>query len=355
MPEVEAPDVPDVVSTCRFDVREGGQLQSKAVRLNGAEFTALATQQPVIPAAGATRDVEVGLRIFNAADHAVTFKRMDAVTLYLTPPDGKPQEWTYQRLRTAPVPPVTVEAGKDVVLAYPGRLAWSDDGKTLSLGGTDDSGGHWRFDGLRPGKYHLIVEYDTGGWGDGEPDRWVGKVRTEPVELEILDARNESKPVRVDGLEFTALAPARVAAPPPGGKTDVGIEMRVVNVSEKRLLLTTFDVIRPRLITPDGKTIEPELSRPDKAPVTPLANLAPGDSWTWRPEARLQWTTDRATLQLTGPDTHGVAGDWSFTTLHPGKYRLVVKYYNRTMEETEIPNWTGDVRTEPVEFEIVEP
>ncbi len=258
LPDGEALNVPDIVSTCQFDVREGGQLQSKPVRLNGAEFTALATQQPVVPTTGAVRDVEIGLRIFNAADHPVTFKRMDAVTLFLTSPDGKQQAWTYERLRTANVPPVTVDAGKDVVLAYPGRLAWSDDGKTLSLGGTDDSAGHWRFDGLRPGKYQLVVDYYTGDWAEGKPDRWVGKVRTEPVEFEILDARNESKPVRVEGLEFKALAPARIAAPSPGGKVDVDIGMHVVNVSDKPLTVWTDDAARPRLTTADGKELNPE-------------------------------------------------------------------------------------------------
>ena len=132
--------------------------------------------------------------------------------------------------------------------------------------------------------------------------------------------------------------------------------MRVVNISENRLMLTTFDVIRPRLIAPNGKEIEPELrARKDLPKITPLATLAPGERWTWRPEASLQWTTDRATLMLTGPDGRGVAGEWSFTALHPGKYRLVVEYANKTMELTEIPNWVGTAATEPVDFEIVGP
>ena len=355
LPDGEALNVPDIVSTCQFDVREGGQLQSKPVRVNGAEFTVRATQQPVVPAAGATRDVELGLRIFNAADHPFMLERMDAVTLYLTPPDGKAQAWTYERLRTREVPPVTVDAGKYVVLAYPCRLAWSDDGKTLSLGGTDDSAGHWHFDGLRPGKYQLTVEYDVGERAEGRPNPWIGKVRTEPVELEILDARNESKPVRVEGLEFTALAPARVAAPAPGGKTDVELGLRVANVSDKPLTVWTDDAARPRLTTADGKELNPDVHlRRDLRKIGLPVTLAPGESWTWRPAASLQWTNDRSTLMLSGP-LGGDAGDWSFTTLHPGKYRLVIQYASTTTKYVDIPVWAGKAETEPVEFEIVAP
>ncbi len=86
-----------------------------------------------------------------------------------------------------------------------------------------------------------------------------------------------------------------------------------------------------------------------------LVDLAPGDSWTWRPEARLQWTTDRAALMLTGPDGRGVAGEWSFTTLHPGKYRLVIQYASKTTKYVDIPVWVGKAMTEPVDFEIVAP
>ena len=60
-------------------------------------------------------------------------------------------------------------------------------------------------------------------------------------------------------------------------------------------------------------------------------------------------------MMLSGPDGRGVAGEWSFPTLHPGKYRLVVEYVNKIDELSVLPNWVGTATTEPVDFEIVAP
>ena len=69
----------------------------------------------------------------------------------------------------------------------------------------------------------------------------------------------------------------------------------------------------------------------------PPHTLDPGDSWTWRPEAKLSWSSDRASLTLSGPDGLGVAGNWSFDTLHPGKYRLILEYASTMTKYIDIP------------------
>ena len=360
LPAGDAWNVPPTVSTCEFAVTGGDRRESKAVRANGAEFTAFITARLPAPPRDGARDVEIGLRIANVSDHPVMFNRMDTVALSLTAPDGKAREWRYERLRSRQVPPVQLDAGKDVTIPFNGRLTWSDDGKTMRLGGTDDSAGHWWFDGLLPGKYLLTADYENTAAADSAlPVRgpyWRGKVQAEPVAFEILEAPNASKPVRVEGLEFTALAPARVAVPPAGQTADVDLGLRIVNVSDKPIALEVNDVLNPRLVAPNGKEpLKPDVGRDGSPRPRPPVTLAPGDSWTWRPEARLQWTTDRAALQLCGPDGRGVPGFWCFGTLHAGKYGLIVGYSNSVAKQDDVAVWVGKAMTEPVDFEIAGP
>jgi uncharacterized protein (TIGR03067 family) len=155
----------------------------------------------------------------------------------------------------------------------------------------------------------------------GSPPESSAKI---DIGLWALECRHvlESKAVRVDGLEFVALAPVGVAPPPVGGIRDnVDLGLRVTNDSDKPLALSTFDVIRPRLYTADGKELRMDGGRDMSPRLTPPAMLAAGASWTWRAQANLRWMKDRNTLQLDGPDGRGVAGFWSFTVGKDGKYR----------------------------------
>jgi RNA polymerase sigma factor (sigma-70 family) len=164
----------------------------------------------------------------------------------------------------------------------------------------------------------------------------------------------ESKAVRVDGLEFVALAPVGVAPAPVGGIRDqIDLGLRVTNVSDKPLALSTFDVIRPRLYTADGKELRMDGGRDGQPRPTPPAILAAGASWTWRAQANLRWMKDRNTLMLDGPDGHGVAGFWSFSPLKEGKYRFAVEHANSNARQDDVALWVGKAATEKVDFEIV--
>jgi RNA polymerase sigma factor (sigma-70 family) len=164
----------------------------------------------------------------------------------------------------------------------------------------------------------------------------------------------ESEPVRVEGLEFVALIPKRIPVPD-GAARDVALGLRITNISDKPLTISVFDVILPWIVnTVDGVKLGAELRRKDTPKHLPPVTLAPGKSWTWQPRARLDRTTDRATLRLSGPDGLGAPGGWSISTLKVGKHRLSIAYHNSNAKQGDVPLWVGKATTKEVEFEIVE-
>jgi uncharacterized protein (TIGR03067 family) len=188
----------------------------------------------------------------------------------------------------------------------------------------------------------------------GRPPEFSAKI---DIGLWVLACTHvvESKPVRAQGLEFVALAPVGVSPTPT--VCDFDVSLRVTNVCDKPLGLSTFDVIRPRLYFVSGKrVVELEMAsrRKDAPRLTLPAKLAPGASWMWRPEAQLSWTgRDRSTLELSGPDGRGVAGAWTFGTLREERrYRLAIEYANSTPKQGETALWVGKATTDEVEFEI---
>jgi RNA polymerase sigma factor (sigma-70 family) len=360
-------DVPDgkpiddarkpVVQEAEFVVLEV-RAESKAATVNGVEFRAYAPKECPTPAAGESQPVELGLRITNTTDKPLTFKMFDATWPTLKTADGKELKMSGGRDVTRPYPPLTVEAGKSADVPRPGRLEWPKGGPGLRLSGTDPSGFLWQFDGLRPGKYLLSFRYEYESDDGKAPPFWRGKATTEEIAFEILDGRNASKPVRVEGLEFTALTPARFTIPKPDETGDCDLGLRVANVSDKPLSLAVSDVLRPRLFTADGKEVSMNMGRDGLPRPLPPATLVPGESWTWRTEAKLSWTTDPrrgglAELYLRGPDGRGVPGFWWFNGLQAGKYKWVVEYDTSKLSDTRL--WVGAAKTEAVEFEIVGP
>src|SRR5262249_62228462 len=101
------------------------------------------------------------------------------------------------------------------------------------------------------------------------------------------------------------------------------------SASDKPLTLSGFDVIRPRLYTADGKELEVHLGRNATPKRPPPVELAPGGSWTWRPQATLSFQREGGSWRLSGPDGRGVPGTWSVLALPEGQHRLVVEYADR--------------------------
>jgi RNA polymerase sigma factor (sigma-70 family) len=263
---------------------------------------------------------------------------------------------------------VTRDAKEFRVLIEGDKITWEGKGEKREY--------RFKLDPSPPEK--KIDLFPTGGEGRGQP--WLGIYSAAEDRLTLsfykdaskgrppastakadvglwgLECRHvlESKAVRVDGLEFVALAPVGVGPAPVGGIRDrTDLALRVTNVSDKPLALGTFDVIRPRLYTADGKELRMDGGRDGLPKATPPAMLAPGASWTWRAEANLRWMKDRNTLQLDGPDGRGVAGFWSFPVGKEGKFRFAVEYANSNAKQGDVALWVGKGTTEQVDFEIV--
>jgi RNA polymerase sigma factor (sigma-70 family) len=218
------------------------------------------------------------------------------------------------------------------------------------------------YDLAKPGRYTVqyLYEEKQGGWEGRLPSNEA------PFEIVARDMKdigvNESKPVRVGGLEFVTLAPKRVHAPKVGATSDFDLGLRVTNVTDKPIALRSFDVIRPQLYAVSGKRVARvglDMGRDGTPKPTPPAMLEPGASWTWEPKATLSWSNDRAALRLSGPDGRGVPGFWMFGPLSITegflgfRYRLAVEYANDSAKQGDVALWTGKATTAEVEFEIL--
>jgi hypothetical protein len=183
----------------------------------------------------------------------------------------------------------------------------------------------------------------------GRPDEQEAKEQgKQQVELAA------SMPVRVKGLEFAALVQKRIPVPPLGTSQDVAVGLRVKNVSQEPITIPVFDVIRPSVFnTVDGVKLAAQIGRNGPPKAVPPVTLGPGKTWTWEPRAKLDWSGDRATLRLGGPDGLGVPGFWSITTLKVGTHRLSIDYSNNNINQDDATLWVGRATTNEVEFRIV--
>ncbi len=210
------------VSSRDFVVVDADRQESKAVRVNGADFVAFAESSIRAPAVGEEKPVDLGLKIVNRSDKSLAFYSFGAFAkLKLLTADGKEAPGAYQR--TSPgylaLAPVTINPGKEMMPFFDATLHWTPDGKKLQLHITNLEDFDQLYDDIKPGKYLLTAEYALEKSPDASTPFWTGTARTEPVAFEILDAPpNASKPVRVEGLEFTAQRECASRRPHPAAR-----------------------------------------------------------------------------------------------------------------------------------------
>lgn len=194
-----------------------------------------------------------------------------------------------------------------------------------------------------------------------KPPLWVGELTTKPVEFEIAAAnagKAISKPVRVNGVDFEAVADKYWTVPKAGENTKVNLDLRITNHTDKEILFNLFDTILPRLQTADGKQQwVGAAERSATAPCPPVAVAAGKSVIVSRPATLRRSPQNEQMLRLFGGD--GSGGVWVMDGLKPGTYRFSLTYENRH-EKTDFfknaqPFWVGKAQTEEADVAIAAP
>jgi hypothetical protein len=166
----------------------------------------------------------------------------------------------------------------------------------------------------------------------------------------VEDGRKESKPVRVNGVDFIVVADGKVTAPPAGGKQPMELGLRIHNASDNPVVV--YDTLRLKVTTADGKDL-PFGAAADATRKAKEVPLAPGKDLYLSANAQLVRSADGKTLRLNGSDGFGLF--WWCEDLKPGKYLVTADYQIDKSPDPAKPFWLGKVKTDPATFEIVGP
>jgi hypothetical protein len=213
-----------------------------------------------------------------------------------------------------------------------------------------------------PGRYTVQYVYE-----EKQAGGWQGRLPSNVAAFEILPKADlkVSRAVRVNGVDFQAVADPKYVLPLPGERRPFDVGLRITNAGKKALLFNLYDTIRPTLRSADGKVIKGIAGVRFRTAIPRPILVGPGKTETvWR-RAHQTWTTDRARLLLLIPD--GAGGAWNFDGLRPEKYKLSFEHENteaalakflrlpRKKEAFEQgqPFWMGKVVTSEVEFEVL--
>lgn len=158
---------------------------SSPVQVNGIAFESRTDRVWRIPPISdkTGTPINLALRITNRAQTAFRFCRLDTVRIGIVDADGKALAFDGGRNGTAPGDPWTqLLLPQDTLeISRRARLVWLDNG-TLRLVGSDDFGGIWYLDGLKPGKYTLQITHENNRSQIGEMRPiWTGMAATSHI------------------------------------------------------------------------------------------------------------------------------------------------------------------------------
>jgi RNA polymerase sigma factor (sigma-70 family) len=252
--------------------------------------------------------------------------------------------------------------GKKPLLTPEGRLrrrAFAPVGEwskkipwTLQPGVEDPTEGNYDlttlFDLTNPGRYTVQYLYEA------RQGFWEGMLLSNKASFEVVAKKEKkdegmvkSKPVRVGGVDFQAVAHGKIIAPAPGGTEAADLGLRITNHGVKPLVFSLFFTVQPILRSADGKMF----GRGRRSHQAYLRiNVDKGESKTFYRRARVESRKD-GTLRLVAVD--GVGLVWWFDGVKPGKYWLSYKYENATPTERGQPLWVGSATTQEAAFEIL--
>lgn len=160
---------------------------SEPIQVNGASFEAIVDPVWKIPALSDTQGVMIHLvlRVMNQTSSGLYFNRFDTIRLNLMDAQGHSLQFDGGRNAVRPgeiISPLLMPQ-HHLDFSRNAQLIWTKD-KALRLIGSDDFGGIWYFDGLKPGKYRLEIHYESHKPVIANTDAiWVGTATTKAVEL----------------------------------------------------------------------------------------------------------------------------------------------------------------------------
>jgi RNA polymerase sigma-70 factor (ECF subfamily) len=338
---------------------------------------------------GLKTPIELGLRITNRSEKALTFGRYggsdEMLIAEMTGADGKALQRNLLEVFRHSGPQESdfalVLPGKSVTFFLDAGLFWERG--THRLGGKDGHGGGWFFDDLKPGRYQVRIVYESKDAsvtlkpsGKVMKDIWTGKVETPFVEVSLGNGGREHEKdkgaaaVERDGAAFELVLPDRAWSIPedkPGLKTPTKLGLRVTNKTDKPLRFARFATPFPEIAGSDGMPLKPTTGVWKRTPLITEADfplVLPGKSVTFSIDAALFWQDSN--LQWGGSYAHagdatGWGSSWSFQDLKPGRYKIRIVYQSKEASATVDPDrkvltdiWTGRIETPFVEVSLRE-
>jgi hypothetical protein len=174
-----------------------------------------------------------------------------------------------------------------------------------------------------------------------------------------------SAAVRVGGLDFQVVGPARWLAPQkktgPHAMNDtiIPLALRITNRTDKAVALELGTTVYVCLKDAAGKELPVFGGQDGEAALPPPLVVAPGNSGDIpRPGyLSLRREQDGGPLRLWGADETGFF--WDYKNLKPGRYSVEIRYENAAKKTASVgssgaPLWTGKAVTKPLAVEIVD-
>lgn len=212
---------------------------------------------------------------------------------------------------------------------------------------------------LRAGSYQLKVTWRAmDKIREGKP--LPGDPLVQTCTFAAPEGMVESPALRVNGVDFQTLVDSRRSVPKEGHRCNLHLGLRVTNRGNKELLFEPGGVhlMLGSLRTTKGCSFRCGVSC-DGTMVSKPVPIPPGTSCIFMVRGELGWFKDRQIRGGwyeggTGLFLSGVIGRgdifWYYDGLTAGKYRLCLDYH---VLDRPASFWTGRVRTQDAEFEIV--
>ena len=213
---------------------------------------------------------------------------------------------------------------------------------------------------LRAGPYYLEATWRAvDKWRDGKPLPVEPLVQT--CSFVAPEGMAESPALRVHGVDFQALVDGRCPVPEAGHRRSLHFGLRVTNRGDKELLFEPSGValFADSLRIGDGSLLRYRGGSDHTIFAKPV-RVPAGRSHVFVVRGELRWFKDSGLQDVgwykggTGLALSGVVGTgdrfWYYDGLAVGKYRPCLDYQVLDRPESF---WTGRVRTQDVEFEIV--